>query len=171
MLICLHDGDLQIALPNCRVLNGKSLVAQYTKISLELRPREMKGVRLLSHRLGATLLVVTLICPGRLLVPQRQSFLEQTACQLVVEVTVLVVLRPFHRIHRYRLRLSCLQRILLHGEVPMCLEVMRSLWFLALFVHLLVRQTTTIDHPVWILSTIENVQLRFLLINIGKQSA
>lgn len=42
----------QIALPNYRVLNGKTLIAQHMKMSPELRPRGMKGVRLLNHRLG-----------------------------------------------------------------------------------------------------------------------
>lgn len=109
-------------------------------MSLELRPRGMKGVRLSNHQLGlrVTLLVVMLTCQGRLLVLQRQSSLEQIACRLVVEVTALVVLRQFHRIHNYRPRLSSLRRVPVHGEALMCLQVTRSLWFPALFVHLLV---------------------------------
>jgi hypothetical protein len=48
--IHLHAINLaQNALPNCRVLNGKSLIAQHTKMSLELRPRGMTGVRLLNQ--------------------------------------------------------------------------------------------------------------------------
>jgi hypothetical protein len=39
----------QNALPNCRVLNGKNLIAQHTKMSLELRRRAMTGVRLLNQ--------------------------------------------------------------------------------------------------------------------------
>lgn len=86
-----------------------------------------------------------LICQDRLLVLQRQSFLEQTACQLVAEATALVILLQFHRIHHYRLRLSYLWRVPLHAEAFMCLEATRSLWFLVLFVNLLVRWTITID--------------------------
>ncbi|KAG2367199.1 hypothetical protein BDR07DRAFT_341863 [Suillus spraguei] len=46
----------QIALPNSRVLNGKSL-ARHMRMSFELRSRGMKGVRPSNHQLGLRLVL------------------------------------------------------------------------------------------------------------------